>query len=116
MYRIKEVEFSGGVAGATSYYSDHWRPENGFKKQQPTENGWHIGYDTTKKEAGNPPVMIWYDFKSDGIRAAEVRGRGSNSTSSVCFSMTVRWNKGRVEKNPMQYWTLSGISTRFFFL
>ena len=23
---------------------------------------------------------------------------------------TVRWNEGRVEKNPTQYWTLSGIS------
>jgi len=92
VYRIKEVEFSGGVAGATSYHSDHWRPENGFKKQQPTENGWHIGgHDTTNKEAGNPPVMIWYDFKSDGIRAAEValqpaqKGEVNGAPSSYQF-------------------------------
>ena len=72
MYSIKEVEFSGGVAAATSYQTDHWRPENAFKKQQATENGWHIGTEATGKEPQNPPVMIWYDFKSDGIRPAEV--------------------------------------------
>jgi len=73
VYRIKEVEFAGGVAGATSYHSNHWQPLNGFKRQQPVDNGWHIGKSPTgKDEPQSAPVMIWYDFKSDGIRAAEV--------------------------------------------
>ena len=73
VYRIKEVEFTGGVAGASSYHSNAWRAEGAFSKQQSTEKGWHTGYDASGKEPQTLPVMIWYDFKSDGIRAAEVR-------------------------------------------
>ena len=70
MYRIKEIEFQGGVAGATSFYSNHWLPENGFKRQSLEGNGWHIGSPPTSQ---SPPVMIWYDFKAEGFRPAEVR-------------------------------------------
>ena len=70
---MKEIEFIGGVAGATSYRRDHWRPENGFKRQQPVDNGWHIGPLTPQTVAHPTPVMVWYDFKSAGFRAAEVK-------------------------------------------
>jgi len=70
VYRIREITFSGGVASATSYHSDHWRPENAFKRQLPVDNGWHIG--PGKTPAQSPPVMIWYDFKAEGIRPAEL--------------------------------------------
>ena len=72
--RIKEVKFSGGVAGATSFRNDHWRPEKAFLPQQPVDNGWHIGPRYPDPgPAHNPPVMIWYDFKAAGILPAEVK-------------------------------------------
>jgi len=64
VYRMKEIEFTGGVAGATSHSGGHL--EKAFARQQAINNGWHVG--TTR----NLPVMIWYDFKAPGIRAAEV--------------------------------------------
>ena len=38
----------------------------------PVNNGWHVG----PPGAGPPlnlPVMIWYDFKSEGVRPAKVK-------------------------------------------
>ena len=68
MYRIKEVKFVGGVAAATSIHNNNWRPESAFKPYLPENKGWHVN-DKTR----SLPVMIWYDFKSEGIRPAEVR-------------------------------------------
>jgi len=87
VYRIKEVQFSGGVAGASSIYSNDWLPDNAFKVQQPTEIGWHIG--NAAKEAHNLPLSIWYDFKSEGIRPAEVSFQPSQKT--------------RIDKAPSSY-------------
>jgi len=71
VYRIKEIQFSGGVVGASSYRHDHWHPGYAFKKQLPVDNGWHIG-PASGDVSHNPPVMLWYDFKAEGYRAAEV--------------------------------------------
>ena len=68
VYRIKEVKFVGGVAAATSIHNNNWRPESAFKPYLPENKGWHVN-DKTR----SLPVMIWYDFKSEGIRPAEVR-------------------------------------------
>jgi len=68
VYRTREVKFTGGVAGATSFYNNNWRPENAFVHNDPGK-GWHVG--PPGKPPG-PPAMVWYDFKSAGIRAAEV--------------------------------------------
>ena len=75
VYRLKEVQFAGGVAGASSYHKnahwgEHWRPENAFKRQLAVNNGWHAGAESIPH---SPPLTVWYDFKSQGIRAAEVR-------------------------------------------
>jgi len=70
VYRMKEVKFTGGVAGATNEYSNDWRAELAFIPQTPVEKGWHTG--PKSGPALNLPVMIWYDFKSDGVRPSEV--------------------------------------------
>lgn len=65
-WQIKEMSITGGSAGASSYYSDHWRPENGFKINQAPENGWHIG---AASRLDSLPHMIWYDFKQPFVPA-----------------------------------------------
>lgn len=67
VYRIKEVKFAGGVPGASSQYSDSWVPEKAFEIQSAGTSGWQ-----THGSARSLPVMIWYDFKSEGIRPSEV--------------------------------------------
>ena len=71
VYRIKEVKFAGGVADATHFLWQEWRPERAFMSQLPVDNGWHLGPNSGP--AFNLPAMIWYDFKSEGIRPAEVK-------------------------------------------
>jgi hypothetical protein len=69
-YRIREVKFSGGVAGATSFYPN-WQPEKGFTSQIPVDQGWHAGPGSGN--AYSPPLILWYDFKTaTGIQPAEV--------------------------------------------
>ena len=51
----------------------------------------------------------------DSVTVIDVLVLRVNRHSHVCMCyrnalVTVRWNKGRVEKNPTQYWTLSGVS------
>ena len=70
VYRIKEVKFTGGVAGATNFHNNAWRPEGAFMPQMPLHKGWHTG--PSSGPAINLPVMIWYDFKADGVRPSEV--------------------------------------------
>ena len=45
--------------------------KNAFKTNEVDKGGWHVG-PGDGHPAQNPPVMVWYDFKSRGIRAAEV--------------------------------------------
>ena len=67
VYRIKEVSFTDGTAGATSFWDGNSSPIKGFFGHQPY---WHLG---PRNGPPSPlPVMIWYDFKSTGIRPAEV--------------------------------------------
>ena len=70
VFRMKEIRFGDGEAGATSVDST-WVPANAFKFNQPISTGWHTG-----KRGGPPhtlPVMIWYDLKNDGVIPAEVK-------------------------------------------
>lgn len=68
--RMTEIMFSGGVPDATNQFDNsHWTPQNGFRRGMPVGNGWHSG------PSGNPPPLplyVWYDFKSEGFRPAEV--------------------------------------------
>merc|ERR1719193_2880665 len=70
MYSIREVKFTGGVPGATNFYSANWRPEAAFLPQMPLGKGWHSG--PPGDAPGLFPLMIWYDFKAEGVRPAEV--------------------------------------------
>ena len=46
-----------------------WKPAKAFEVNlQPVDSG---GYHTGTTAGG--PVLLWYDFKSDGFRPAEVR-------------------------------------------
>jgi len=76
VYRIKEVSFTDGTAGATSFWDENSSPNQGFFGHQP----WHLG---AKNGPPSPlPVMIWYDFKSTGIRPAEVSFQPWQSNSN----------------------------------
>ena len=70
MYRIKEVEFTGGVAGARSSYGQA-QPAKAFERDLPPDQNWHSGM--RGGPVSNQPIIVWYDFKSAGIRPAEVR-------------------------------------------
>ena len=70
VYRIKEVQFAGGVASASSYHHVNWRPEKAFKRQTAVDNGWHGG--PASNPAHSLPLTVWYDFKSRSVRPAEV--------------------------------------------
>lgn len=69
--RIKEVKFSGGVAGATSHYNNDWLPSEAFLPNQPVSQGWHSG-PPQSPPPGLFPQLIWYDFKTEGVRPSEV--------------------------------------------
>ena len=70
--RVKEVQFSGGVAGASSFHpANNWRPENAFTRQRAVDGGgWSGGPSDSRSYS--LPLSVWYDFKSRSVRAAEV--------------------------------------------
>jgi len=68
--RMKEIKFGSGEAGASSFHSNPWRPEMAFKHNIRVGKGWHTGY--VEGRANPLPVMIWYDFKSESFRPAEM--------------------------------------------
>ena len=74
---MKEIVFSGGVAGATSFRGpgDNWKPDWAFVPHSAVDHGWHVGRKNPSPETQchGTPVMIWYDFKAEGFRPSEVR-------------------------------------------
>ena len=71
-FDLQEVVFSGGQAGATSFYSPTWAPANAFKPQMPVNKGWKIGRPPKSSYPHNCPVYIWYDFRNNGVTPSEV--------------------------------------------
>ena len=67
---IKEIKFGSGLAGATSFFSANWKPDNAFKHNLRVGKGWHTG--PADGQATPLPAMIWYDFKTEIYRPAEV--------------------------------------------
>jgi len=67
---IKEIKFGSGLAGATSFLSDNWKPDNAFKHNLRVGKGWHTG--PADGHATPLPAMIWYDFKTEIYRPAEI--------------------------------------------
>jgi len=81
-HSIKEVAFTGGVAGATSFHNKDWPPEKAFRPNQPIDSGWHLGPDWTRPS--NMPVMIWYDLKSwPGVRPAEISFQPAQKNANI---------------------------------
>merc|ERR1712136_446703 len=81
VYQIKEVKFTGGVAGA-KYFSANGRPEKAFTPQLPVGNGWQVG-SLTGGAAVNPPVSVWYDFKTIKIRPDQVSLQPAQSGAAL---------------------------------
>jgi len=79
--RIKEVKFNGGVAGASTFYTSDWLPDEAFRFNQPEGQGWHSGPHEGPSQT--LPVMIWYDFKSSGVQPAEVSFQPAQSGNTL---------------------------------
>jgi len=81
VYQIKEVKFTGGVPGASYYLNGDWRPEKAFMQQYPVDNGWHVG--PVGEPSRNPPVSVWYDFKTMQIRPDHVSLQPAQSGAAL---------------------------------
>jgi len=84
VYRMKEVKFTDGDAGATNYYSPGTMPLKAFIPRSPIDsNMWHTGSGSSSGSPPDLPVMIWYDFKSRSIRPEAVSFQSAQAAANL---------------------------------